>query len=179
MPNRIRWTDRTFDFSEPADLYPELIERARSGPLRARALAASATTEALTRRDGDTWSIQENIAHIAELDETLFIPRIEQIIRGEARLKPADMSNRATHQSNYNAEPIDAILERFDDVRGRVLRRLESLPPDAFARASLHPRLETPMRLVDLIRFKCEHDDYHFARIRELMGRWGVVPPLG
>jgi len=33
----------------------------------------------------------------------------------------------------------------------------------------LHPRLRTPMRLLDHLHFVAEHDDHHLAKIRELM----------
>jgi hypothetical protein len=33
----------------------------------------------------------------------------------------------------------------------------------------LHPRLNQPMRVVDLLFFVAEHDDYHLARISELI----------
>lgn len=32
----------------------------------------------------------------------------------------------------------------------------------------LHPRLKTPMRMIDLANFVAEHDDHHLASIREL-----------
>ena len=32
-------------------------------------------------------------------------------------------------------------------------------------RTALHPRLETPMRMMDLFYFVAEHDDHHLARI--------------
>jgi hypothetical protein len=41
--------------------------------------------------------------------------------------------------------------------------------PLLFARAIPHPRLKTPMRLVDHLYFVAEHDDHHLARIRELL----------
>ena len=36
------------------------------------------------------------------------------------------------------------------------------------ARTALHLRLNIPMRLVDMILFQAEHDDYHLARSGEL-----------
>jgi hypothetical protein len=46
MPNRVPWTQRVFDFGFP------------------------------TRRDRDTWSIQENLGHLADL-EGLFMGRLD------------------------------------------------------------------------------------------------------
>jgi len=36
---------------------------------------------------------------------------------------------------------------------------------------STHPRLRTSMNAVDLAYFVAEHDDYHLARIGELLDR--------
>jgi hypothetical protein len=46
---------------------------------------------------------------------------------------------------------------------------VEKIDPAIFARASLHPRLKTPMRLVDHLYFVAEHDDHHLAHI------WGLI----
>src|SRR5215216_6124827 len=45
---------------------------------------------------------------------------------------------------------------------------LESFDPELFQRSALHPRLNVPMRLVDMLFFQAEHDDYHLATISEL-----------
>jgi hypothetical protein len=45
-----------------------------------------------------------------------------------------------------------------------ILERLD----DELERCVVHPRLGTPMRLVDLAYFIAEHDDHHLARLREL-----------
>jgi hypothetical protein len=34
---------------------------------------------------------------------------------------------------------------------------------------SLHPRLKTPMRTIDLFTFVAEHDDHHLAKITEIV----------
>jgi hypothetical protein len=38
----------------------------------------------------------------------------------------------------------------------------------AAARTAHHPRLDRPMRVMDLAVFVAEHDDHHLARITEL-----------
>ena len=53
----------------------------------------------------------------------------------------------------------------------KLVRRLEQLDADRFGQTAIHPRLEQPMRIVDLIYFMAEHDDYHLARITELASR--------
>jgi hypothetical protein len=49
------------------------------------------------------------------------------------------------------------------------------LDASLFARTIPHPRLKTPMRLVDHLYFAAEHDDHHLARIWELVE--GKVDP--
>jgi hypothetical protein len=38
-----------------------------------------------------------------------------------------------------------------------------------FEAVAIHPRLNKPMRLVDMLFFQAEHDDYHLARISDLI----------
>jgi hypothetical protein len=56
---RIPWTERTFNFDFPVELFPEMIERLRGTPARLADRVQSLTPEVLTKRDGERWSIQE------------------------------------------------------------------------------------------------------------------------
>jgi uncharacterized damage-inducible protein DinB len=167
MEGRIKWTDRSFDFNFPVALYPEMIERVRGTPARLEDRVRSLPAEILTRRDGDRWSIQENAGHLLDL-ESLVIQRIDQYVAGAAALHAADMSNRKTYEANHNEVPVESILRAFRDRRMKVIERLDGFASEIFARTALHPRLNVPMRLVDMILFQAEHDDYHLARISEL-----------
>jgi hypothetical protein len=52
------------------------------------------------------------------------------------------------------------------------VNKLLSLDDNQLLNASLHPRLKTPMRVIDLAYFVAEHDDHHLARVRENMISW-------
>ena len=78
------------------------------------------------------------------------------------------MSNRKTNEADHNAHDIDDLLDLFRKERGKIVQRLERLEPSRFGQSALHPRLKKPMRIVDLMYFQAEHDDYHLARISEL-----------
>ena len=166
---KVPWTDRTFDFSFPVGLARELISRLEGAPVRAAWYASSLDRSALTRRVGDTWSIQENIAHLADTDRDLFIPRLDQFEAGLDALIPADMSNKATWNANHNDSSMEEVLEGFRTIRTAIIERLDTFDEAFLARTAKHPRLNAPMRVVDLLLFKAEHDDYHLARVRELM----------
>ena len=164
---RIKWTDRRFNFDFPAGIYPEMIERIRGTPARLEELFAGLPPETLTAQVEGRWSMQENAGHLLDL-ESLVSQRIDEYLAGSSALHAADMSNRKTHDANYNDVPVDTILKAFRVARLEIVDRLEGFEADIFAHSALHPRLNVPMRLVDMLFFQAEHDDYHLARISEL-----------
>ena len=164
---RIKWTERRFKFDFPAGIYPEMIERVRGTPARLEELVNGYATESLTAQLDGRWSMQENAGHLLDL-ESLVSQRVDEYLAGNATLHAADMSNRKTYEASHNEVPISTILTAFRSTRYELVDRLESLDGDLFARSALHPRLNVQMRLVDMLFFQAEHDDYHLARISEL-----------
>lgn len=168
MTKRIKWTERRFDFTFPAALYPEMIERLRGTPARLEDRIGHLTAEVLQRRDGERWSVQENAGHLLDL-ELLVMERLDQYLAGATELHAADMSNRKTYEAAHNSVPVATILSDFREQRMKIVARLEGLNGELFARSAFHPRLAVQMRLVDMVFFQAEHDDYHIARISELI----------
>ena len=173
MPGRIKWTDRKFDFSFPAELYPEMIERLRGTPARLQERIGSLPPEVLRRRDEDRWSMQENAGHLLDL-ESLVRQRLDEYLAGAKELHAADMTNRKTYEAQHNDQDVVTILTAFRKQRLELVGRLDGLAPEMFARAAHHPRLNVSMRLVDMIFFQAEHDDFHLTRISELRRLFGV-----
>jgi hypothetical protein len=171
MPERIKWIDRQFDFSFPIGLYPEIIERVRGTPARLEDRIKDLPVDILTTREGERWSIQENAGHLLDL-ESLVNQRLDEYFAGVEILHAADMSNRKTYEAEHNALDISLILSSFREQRTRIVSRLEGFEEELFARTAIHPRLGVPMRLVDMIYFQAEHDDFHLARISELIRRF-------
>jgi len=79
------------------------------------------------------------------------------------------LTNRQTDEANYNTMPTFEIVAGFRTAREQLLKCVERVNPSLFVRAIPHPRLKTPMRLLDHLYFVAEHDDHHLARIRELL----------
>ncbi len=167
MSEHVAWTDRTFRFDFPVGLYREFMERIRGTPARVQELIHSVPADRLTARPDEGWSIQQNVGHLLDLEE-LFAGCLDDYDARADRLRPADMTNLKTHQADHNDKPIESILTAFAEARAELVRRLESLAPARFGQAALHPRLNQPMRIVDMMYFQAEHDDYHLARISEL-----------
>ncbi len=166
MPSR--WFERRFAFDVPNSLFANIVERLRGTPARVEERVRGVPTTTLTRRVGDTWSIQENVGHLLDL-EPLWLTRVEELASGATVLAAADLQNRKTHQANHNALPLASLLEAFRRERRRLTVRLDNADATLLERTALHPRLQTPMRLIDLAVFVAEHDDHHLARIGELL----------
>lgn len=171
----LQWNQRTFRFDFPVEIYSDVIERLRGAPPRVVAKVRAASPEVLTRREREgTWSIQENIGHLLDL-EPLGFSRLDEYLRGAERLSPADMTNKATHEARHHDRAIDELLDEFAGERGRFVARLDSLAPADFARTAIHPRLKMPMRMVDWLSFVAAHDDYHLTRMTELLRMFGCA----
>jgi uncharacterized damage-inducible protein DinB len=159
--------DRKFNFDFPAALYPEIVERLRGTPARIEERIELLPQDILTSRSHGPWSIQENVGHLADT-EHLFLGRLDDYAAGAETLRPADMTNLKTHEAGHNDKLTAVVLHAFHEIRGTFVGRLDRLEPGRFAQTAMHPRLEQPMRLVDMMYFMAEHDDYHLARITEL-----------
>ena len=168
MSQHLKWTERKFEFNFPAAVYPEMIERLRGTPARLEDRVKLISLDVLTKRDGERWSIQENAGHLLDL-ESLVTRRLDEYLSGATALHAADMSNRKTQEADHNQVSIDSILNSFREQRTNLVQRLDQLDPKTFSSVAHHPRLNKPMRLVDMLFFQAEHDDYHLARISELI----------
>ncbi|HEX9945447.1 MAG TPA: DinB family protein [Thermoanaerobaculia bacterium] len=168
---KLRWTDRRFTFDLPEGLFPVVVERLRGTPARIEDKVRGLSTDVLTRRDGDAWSIQEHIGHLLDLDE-LHAGRLDDFLAGAAVLRPADMTNRKTYEANHNTRPLADLLAAFRRERERFVARLDGWDESLVSLTALHPRLNQPMRVIDMAFFTAEHDDHHLARMTELARKW-------
>ncbi|HEY0100095.1 MAG TPA: DinB family protein [Pyrinomonadaceae bacterium] len=168
MNERLVWFERRFTLDLPLWMYPNVLERVRGTPARLEDRLLSLPRELLTKRTANNWSIQEQAGHLLDLG-TLDLGRLDDYEARLETLRPADRENRKTHEADHNADSIERILAEFRAERAEFVRRLDEYDEAFIARTALHPRLNLPMRLIDLIYFIAEHDDHHLARITDLM----------
>src|SRR4051794_12598014 len=100
----LRWFDRRFAFDLPAAMFPLVVERLRGTPARIEDKVRGLSPEVLTRRDGDAWSIQEQVGHLLDLDE-LHTGRLDDFLAGAAVLRAADLTNRKTQEGGTTGAP--------------------------------------------------------------------------
>ena len=161
------WFERKFEFTLSLGLLPNLCTRLRGTPARLEETLSRSTHQTLVSKHEGKWSAQEHVGHLLDL-EPLWSARIEDYVTSGSELTPTDLANRKTDEANHNARPLQEILSEFRASRFRLLARIEELDSSLFGLTLPHPRLKTPMRLLDHLYFVAEHDDHHLARIWEL-----------
>jgi len=162
------WTERKFDFVLPVEMYPNVLERLRGTPARLEEKISGLRREVLVRRPGDKWSIQEQVGHLSDVEE-LWHGRIDDYLGGLKELRPADITNRVTSHKNHNADTIANLLGSFRASREKLVSRFEQFGIPGAGQSAHHPRLNKPMRVIDLALFIAEHDDHHLVKINELV----------
>jgi uncharacterized damage-inducible protein DinB len=165
---KVKWFERSFNFSSEQNIFPSIIERLRGTPARLEEKFKSIPEGILETKVDNTWSIKENLGHLTDL-ESLWQGRLEDIIKGKIELRPTDLANRKTDLANHNATSLKELLSSFRQIRAQTVSALEKLDEETIFRSALHPRLKTPMRTMDLFLFVAEHDDHHLARITEMV----------
>jgi uncharacterized damage-inducible protein DinB len=162
------WFERKFAFSSQVELLPNLCARLRGTPARLEEALRGRSHKILIEKPQAKWSAQEHAGHLFDLED-LWLSRVNDYVTASDQLTATDLKNRKTDEANHNARPLKEILTEFRTARERLLKRVDELDASLFARAIPHPRLKTPMRLVDHLYFVAEHDDHHLARIWELV----------
>ena len=146
------WFKRKFNQELDNGAIPGIIERLMGTPIRLEEKVANIDSHILTVKSDNKWSIQENVGHLLDL-EPLWIGRINDIITGKAELREADLTNKKTNIAEHNSIPIEKILKEFRLVRTEFTNKVMQLNSTDFDKFSLHPRLKTPMRIIDLLYF--------------------------
>ena len=162
------WFERKFEFTFPVELLPNLLARLRGIPARLEDALRARSHDVLVRKAQGKWSAQEHAGHLLDL-EPLWLARVGDYVAASSQLTEADLSNRKTTEANHNVHPLEQIFAEFRNEREKLLQRVDGLDASLFTRAIPHPRLKTPMRLVDHLYFVAEHDDHHLAQIWELL----------
>lgn len=161
------WFKRQFSPIKDIGRFPTIIERLAGTPIQLEQKVLPYSDELLIQQEGDDWSIQEHVGHLLNL-EWLWYARVTDIMSDADYLTEADLTNMATYDAKYNEQDIVAILTAFNEVRSQLVTLLRSVKKTDCDKSALHPRLQTPMKIIDLAYFVAEHDDHHLATIQWL-----------
>ena len=109
MITRTKWVDRKFNFDFEEGMLPAIVGRLQGTPARLEDLVAGFPAGILTKKLGDSWTIQEQVGHLIDL-EPLHVGRLADFLEDAERLRAADMSNQKTNEAQHNDTPIDKLL---------------------------------------------------------------------
>lgn len=163
-----KWFGRKFDFSFGPDEYPSLYQRLQQAPDTLAHLLTGIPAHIMNYRPDGKWSVKEHAGHLSIL-EPLWRTRINDILEKKQVLTVADLENKATSEAGFNNDTITTLLERFRAERSATIELLDSINVPGNNQISMHPRLQQPMRIMDIAYFTAEHDDHHIGVIRELI----------
>ena len=168
MIHQTPWFERKFDFNFPVGLFPVIMVRLEGALPRMMAMIKNKSDEVLSRKQDNDWSVKEQIGHLYDLEE-LWYGRVEDFLSGTTTLRAADLRNTKTHEAGHNSKKISDLVNQFSEARNKVIAKIEDIDETTALLTALHPRLQTPMRLIDHVFFIAEHDDHHLAKIRQLL----------
>jgi len=165
---RQKWFDKRFTFKHSQDEYDNILSQLLSNPDKISKIVSSLSEEKLTKKVDGKWSIKENVGHLIDLEE-LHDGRIDDFLAGKEKLRPADLNNKKTDETIHNSKNISELLERLKIVRENFVKRLKALDERVLTNTSIHPRLNQPMRPIDMAQFVLEHDEHHIETIKEII----------
>ncbi|HWY11509.1 MAG TPA: DinB family protein [Bacteroidia bacterium] len=165
---RAKWTDRKFTFDFPEGWLADILERLRGTEIRIQDMILGMPEKDAEFKPDGKWSVKEHIGHLSDLED-LHEGRIDDFLARKEMLRAADMKNIKTNEANHNSKTLNELLNYFSGRRKQFIERLEKLDDATQVFKSIHPRLQTPMRPVDVAFFTAEHDDHHLADIRGIL----------
>ncbi|TND09817.1 MAG: DinB family protein [Bacteroidetes bacterium] len=165
--DQVKWIERKFSFDSKENIFPSVVDRLEGTVIRLRHRLQSVDEKTLRHQPEGRWSILEHIGHLADL-ETLWQTRLEEILEGKETMSAADMTNAKTHAARHNEKEVHWLIREFEDLRNETLQSLHELKEEDVFRSAFHPRLQKPMRIIDLFLFVAEHDDHHLVSIKEI-----------
>ena len=168
MIEQTPWFERKFDFNFPLGLFPVIVERLRGTAPRIASIVNDESDGRLIQSPHGAWSAKEQVGHLYDLED-LWYGRIEDFLAGEKILRAADLGNTKTQQADHNKKTMRELLTLFFHARTRLVEKVENCDEAKASLTALHPRLQTPMRLIDSLFFVAEHDDHHITKIRSLL----------
>jgi hypothetical protein len=162
------WVNKTFSFELDNSELPAVLDKLRETPVKIKQIVTGVPEEILNKKSHGKWSVKENIGHLADLEE-LHDKRIDDFLENRHILHAADINNKKTHNAHHNKNDVTLLLDEFKTERDKFINRIEKLDENIYTRISLHPRLNQPMRIIDLAQFIAEHDDHHIETIRQII----------
>lgn len=163
-----KWFDRKWDFHLGAGHYCPLLCRLQNTPKELVEITGTVSVSDSALKPSNKWSVNENVGHLLLL-EPLWRKRFQEIVERKPEISPADLSNTATGTANFNAVSLKKLSNDFFSERNETITFLDRLGKEDLLCSSIHPRLQQPMSVIDLMYFVAEHDQHHLNTILNMI----------
>lgn len=145
----------------------ELVTALRATLPRLRGIADGLSAEQLRRRPKDgEWCIKEVMAHLRDLEATLFLPRLQRIASEERPVVGSFDPEAWARERDHREGRFEDDLAVFARARERTIALLESLPPGAAGRLGLSGHFG-PVTLAQYATHVADHDLEHLAQMTD------------
>ena len=161
------WFERDFTFNFGVENFDNLFHRLSNFPVLLKHILNIVPDKLQKFVQKEKWSVNENIGHLFLL-EVIWRDRFWEISNGKEQMSSADLNNNATTQSSFNKFSTDELFSCFSYEREKTLTFLRQIQQNDLSNYSIHPRLNQPMRIVDLMYFVAEHDQHHLNAILKI-----------
>jgi len=118
------------------------------------------------RPDEREWCLKEVAAHMRDA-ELLYLRQIELIVRDSEPRLPYEPVDVLPSENDYRDEPIERLLQEYEEAREETVWLLRMLGEDEWQRCGLHP-YRGRVSVYDIVREVHEHDLEHLYQARRL-----------
>lgn len=147
---------------------PELTTALAATPSAIAGLSRGIGTEALRCRPrAGEWCLTEVMAHLADLERTVFLPRLRRMAAEDRPAFETFDPDAWARSRDHRARDFAADLEAFTAARADTLKFLHDLPRGATERAGLSGHFG-PVTLGQYATHAADHDLEHLGQMRDL-----------
>ena len=126
-----------------------------------------------TRSARDEWSIKENLAHLADI-QNLCVGRIKKILSEDNPPIEIYDDERENRQRDHSNEDMSSLREAFLSIRSNLVLGMKELPDSDWLRTGRHPEREN-FTIEFILNDMLDHERKHFEKIDQIANR---IPDL-
>src|SRR5438045_3616297 len=112
----------------------ESLETLAATPARVRALVEGLTDEQLSWKEGQAFSMRENVLHLRDIDADGYELRVMRVLAEVQPSLPDVNGAKLAGERRYNEQPVGPALDAFAAARARTIARLRAACDGDYAR---------------------------------------------
>jgi len=174
-----KWVNRKFTFSNDDNNFSSTIEMLKGTSIILKDKISKVESEEhfMMTLDGK-WTILENIGHLIDLEQ-LWLERIRDILENNEKMRSFYLKKRKFQSANYNNRNVLELISEFTEKRNKLIEKLENMTEVEIYKTAIHPRLKTPMSIMNLLFMTAMHDYHHLSRINVIIKDLKCIPKQG